>query len=404
MQPKWIIVAVLFLVNAINYADRTSITAVYALLKVDLGLSDVALGAMGSLFLWSYAFASPLGGYCGDRFSRGRIIVWSLAGWSLVTLLCGLAVNTPQLLTLRVLLGLVEALYLPAAFALVAEYHEPDTRGTAISILTLGNLAGMVGGGALAGYLGQQYGWQSPLLVLGAFGLLLAGVCRVTLPQSAPTPAAAEAQAPFFETVRALSRVPTVLILTAAGLLASIGSWIFINWLPLYFHEAFAMSVARAGLIGSSVQNVAGSAALAVGGFLSDRMAAGGRHRRMWMHAVLITCAAPVPLVFLVTKELNAVLVSLVVYAILRTAADLNIIPVLCDLVQPHQRSTVIGLTNMLNTMAGGAGIFVAGTLKANVGLAGIFASLSGILALDAALLFLGCVLYLKRDLAAART
>src|SRR5258708_451543 len=112
---KWIYVAALFFVSALNYADRTSITAVYPLLKSQLGFTDIGLGAIGSMFLWSYAFASPFAGYIGDRFDRSRIIVWSLAGWSATTLLTGLVDSQWQLLTTRVVLGLVESMYLPAA-------------------------------------------------------------------------------------------------------------------------------------------------------------------------------------------------------------------------------------------------------------------------------------------------
>ena len=398
-QYRWILVAALFLVSALNYADRTSVTSVYALLKTDLGFNDVALGAMGSLFLWSYALASPLGGYLGDRVSRGRLIVGSLAGWSLITLLSGFAVAPWQLLGMRVALGLVEALYIPAAFALVAEFHGPQTRATALGILILGNSVGMVGGGTLAGYLGQQFGWRAPLLFLGVAGLLLALACRFILPLDNLRPALEAAPVPFGKTVIALMRVPSIVVLTVAGLLTSIGGWIFINWLPLYFHENFGMSLGRAGFLGSSLVSVSAAATLTVAGYLSDRVAQGGAHRRLWMQAILILCATPVLLTFLTTKNQMAVMVALVIYSILRAGADLNIIPLLCDLTRADQRSTVIGLTNMSNTIAGGLGVFAAGALKSTVGLDGVFASVAGILALDAALLFTGCVLFVKRDL-----
>lgn len=400
-QYRWLLVATLFLVNAINYADRTSVTSVYALLKTDFGFTDVALGAMGSLFLWSYALASPLGGFLGDRVSRGRLIIGSLAGWSLITLLSGFAAAPWQLLALRVALGLVEALYIPAAFALVAEYHDQQTRGTAISMLILGNSVGMVGGGTLAGYLGQQFGWRVPLVTLGLSGLVLALACRFILPLTNQRPERDTAPVAFGTTVAALMRVPTILVLTVAGLLTSIGGWAFINWLPLYFHENFGLSLARAGFLGSSLVSISAAATLVVGGYLSDRVAQKGAHRRLWMQAVLILCATPVLLTFLVTKNQLAVMVALVTYSVLRTSADLNIIPLLCDLTRPGERSTIIGLTNMSNTIAGGLGIFVAGALKSGVGLDGVFAGVAGILALDAALLFAGCLRFVQHDLKA---
>ena len=161
---KWLLVLALFFVSTLNYADRTAITALYTLLKTDLGFTDVGLGGLGSMFLWTYAFSSPFSGFLGDRVRRGRLVLWSLAGWSLVTLLTGLAATQWQLLGMRGALGLVEAMYLPAAMALVAEYHGPETRGTALALMALGNYMGMAGGGAVAGYFGEHYGWRVPLI------------------------------------------------------------------------------------------------------------------------------------------------------------------------------------------------------------------------------------------------
>ena len=84
---KWILVGVLFLAASLNYADRGALTAVFPLLRKDLGMSDLALAAIGSFFLWSYALFSPLAGYLGDRFSRSALVTWSVVAWSVVTAL-----------------------------------------------------------------------------------------------------------------------------------------------------------------------------------------------------------------------------------------------------------------------------------------------------------------------------
>src|SRR5215470_3611026 len=112
---KWFLVATLFFVSLINYADRTAITALFPLLKSDLGFTDVGLGAIGLTFLWSYALASPFAGYLGDRI---RIVLCSLVGWSVATLATGLVSSQSQLLGMRIVLGLVESMYIPAAIAL----------------------------------------------------------------------------------------------------------------------------------------------------------------------------------------------------------------------------------------------------------------------------------------------
>ena len=307
----------LFFVSTLNYADRTAITALYTLLKTDLGFTDVGLGALGSMFLWSYAFSSPFSGFLGDRVRRGRLVLWSLAGWSLVTLLTGLAATQWQLLGMRGALGLVEAMYLPAAMALVAEYHGTETRGTALALMALGNYVGMAGGGAVAGYFGEHYGWRVPLVALGAAGLVLAAICRFILPAGRTEPSEKSKAAPlsFPAAAAALLRIPSFLVLAGAGVLTAIGTWIFINWLPLYFRENMGMTLASAGFFGSSLVSLSGAAGQVVGGVVSDRVARGGPHRRMLLQAVLILCAAPMLLAFVLTRSLTLIMAALVVYS-----------------------------------------------------------------------------------------
>lgn len=401
---KWLLVLTLFFVSTVNYADRTAITALYSLLRTDLGFTDVGLGALGSVFLWSYALSSPFSGFLGDRVSRGRLVLWSLAGWSLVTLLTGFVATQWQLLGMRGALGLVEAIYLPAAMALVAEYHGAETRGKAMALMGLGNYVGMVGGGTVGGYLGGHYGWRLPLIVLGAAGLVLAAICLFLLPAGgAKRPEAGEEKVLSFPVAAAgLLRIPSFLVLAGAGVLTAIGTWIFINWLPLYFHENMGMTLVGAGFFGSSVVSLSAAAGQAVGGVASDRVARGGPHRRMWLQAVLILCAAPVLLAFVLTRSLTLIMAALVVYSVLRASADLNMLPLLCDLAGVDRRSTAFGITNMLNTLSGGLGVFVAGYLKSGFGLNGVFAGVAGILALDAVLLFAGYYLLLRKDLRAS--
>src|SRR5215204_5474806 len=116
---NWPLIAILTPIAALNYCDRMAIAAVFPLLRTELGVSDVWLGAIGSTFLWSYAVGSPIVGWVADRWSRTRIVQFSLIGWSLVTLATGLTRNTNQLLAMRLLLGLAECAYLPAAVGLL---------------------------------------------------------------------------------------------------------------------------------------------------------------------------------------------------------------------------------------------------------------------------------------------
>jgi MFS family permease len=309
---------------------------------------------------------------------------------------------------MRVLLGLVESLYLPAAMALAAEYHPAKTVGTAMGILGVGQYLGLIGGTTFAGFLADRFGWRPSLWVLGIAGLLIAVPAYFLVPRKKPGARAGngEAAAPlpkpsmsFAAAFIQLVKIPSFLVLAAAGALPSIGSWIFLNWLPLYFKESFAMSLAGAGFFGASFINGSAAASTILGGIVSDRVARQGAQYRMLLQAMLILAAAPTLLVFAVTKNLLVIVVALVLNAALRNAADLNILPLLCELAGEDKSAIAFGITNMVNSLAGGLGIFVAGLLKSSLGLAGVFAGIVGILIFDALMLFFGYWVFLKRDL-----
>ena len=107
-DPRWRVTVFLALAAALNYADRSAMSAVLTSVRTEFGVSDVSLGLLGSLFLWSYAVCSPLAGSLADRHSRTRLVVWSLMAWSAVTALMGLANGFTMLLVLRFTLGVAE--------------------------------------------------------------------------------------------------------------------------------------------------------------------------------------------------------------------------------------------------------------------------------------------------------
>ncbi|HWC00254.1 MAG TPA: MFS transporter [Bryobacteraceae bacterium] len=395
---KWWLVALLFLIGALNYADRTAIAAVFPLLRQDLGTSDMALAAIGSLFLWSYALGSPLCGVLADRVSRSRLVVWSLTGWSLATILSGLVTATWQLLTARVLLGLSECAYLPAALALLADHHKAETRATAMGLHNAGLSFGLVAGGLAAGYIGEHFGWRPGFLALGTAGLLLAALARWFL-RDVPR-SAVEARVSIGQSLAALVRIPTYLIVLGEAALIAVGTWMFLNWLPLYFNEVHHLSLAGAGFSGTFLLQAPSVAGVALGGYLSDRIAGKHRHRRMLIQCFTYCCAAPCLLAFLGKPALLVVGMCLFGYGLFRSLGSCNETPILCDLLHPHLRSTAIGLMTTTNTLAGGAGIFLAAVLKRDFGLSGVFGGMSALTLVSAVLVMAGYRFFIRKDLA----
>lgn len=403
---KWYVVLLLFSIGALNYGDRTAISAVLPLIRADLHMSDVELAAIGSLFLWSYALASPLAGYLADRLSRRRMIIWSLTAWSVVTALTGIASTSHELLFTRVLLGFAECAYLPAAIALIADHHHSATRGTAVGLHTAGLNFGMVVGGTVAGFLGEHFGWRLGFFLLGGIGVALAALAGLTLrdadaPASSPMLGAPDSPLSPSKSIATLVRIPTYLILVAEAMIVALGTWIFLNWLPLYFKEAFNMSLAGAGFSGTFMLQVAAVTGTALGGYISDRFAAEQPRRRLLLQAIFFVVSAPFLLLFLGKPPFAVVGSALFAFALSRGLGSANESPMVCDLLPVRLRSTALALMNTTNCLAGGLGVLLAGYFMSQYGLGSIFALVSVLMVVSAALLFLGYFRFARRDLTA---
>lgn len=407
MQTKsfnWPLIAILTPIGALNYCDRLAISAVFPLLRADLGASDVMLGTIASAFLWSYAIGSPIVGWIADHISRTRMVLISLTAWSLVTMATGLTHSANQLIGIRVLLGLAECAYIPAAVGLLADHHGSQQRGRAIGIHTAGLGIGAVAGSTLAGFLGQRYGWRSTFLILGAAGLFLSFIATIVL-RGKDQPISSTSSITIQETpetggiLRALLRVPSYWVLLVQSLLLSIGIWIFLNWLPLYFTESFGMSLARAGFYGAALLEFPLLFGVVAGGYISDAVARRNSAGRMLVQMICYVIASVLLLVFTRNFTFALVAAALLGFALMRSFAVANESPLLCDLLPSRQRSTAIGLMNSANTFAGGVGVFGAGVLKSNFGLSAIFAGMSGILLIAAAVNAFGYRFLLPRDL-----
>lgn len=399
LDRKWAIAVMLAFAAAINYADRAALSAVFAPLRSDLGLSDVQLGTLGSVFLWSYAACSPLAGFLADRVSRSRMVVFSLASWSLVCALTGFAQNFGQLIVARILLGVTECLYLPAATALLADHHAPRSRGTAMAVHSVGLNLGVVLGGTVAGYLADHFGWRPGFVVLGAAGILMAGAAAFILRDAPGAALRSRNAAPVWMSLRRLAAIPSYLILLAKAMLAGVGVWIFLNWLPLFYRETYSWNLAASGFVGTFMVQVSTTMGIASGGYWSDRLAMRETRNRMLLQSLSYLCAAPFLLLFLTTPGFVTASLSVFVFSVLRGVGQSNENPVLCDVVEPRLRSTAIGFMNLGACFAGGIGVLLAGALKRDFGLAGVFAGISILFVVAGLLLLAGYRYFLARDI-----
>ena len=158
----WLVVALLWVVALLNYMDRQMLSTMQEAMKVDIAELNraEAFGALMAVFLWIYGIVSPFAGIVADRVSRKWLVVGSLFVWSAVTFLMGYAENFQQLYWLRALMGISEALYIPSALSLIADWHEGRSRSLAIGLHMTGLYVGQAVGG-FGATLAAMLSWQS---------------------------------------------------------------------------------------------------------------------------------------------------------------------------------------------------------------------------------------------------
>ena len=379
MARKWKIAIVLFFVGAHNFADRSAVSAIFPILRHELGLSDLVLAGVGTVFLWSYAAGSPFAGILADKFPRTRLLQISLVAWSLIMVGTALVHSGRGLLAMRALLGLAECLYLPASFALLTDHHGPDTRATAIGIQICGVNFGLVAGSTIAPFLSETLGWRTGFILLGSSGLALALITTFFLEEGPLRSAKAETETRHstIESIALTLRAPGYTPVVAASMLIAVCTWSFLNWLPLFYHEHFHLDLTAAGFTSSSALQIAAIIGAFAGGIVSDRLARRSGIARIWLLAGSRFIAAPILLAFLWRLPVTGLSGMIFAYNLMIAFGGASETYTICEVAGPGRESTAVGLFNLANCVAGGVGVLATVYLQHRFGWGPAFASLA---------------------------
>jgi MFS family permease len=400
---KWVVVGVMWLIACLNYTDRMTIFSVFPVLQKQMGLSNIGLALIGSSFLWVYAVFSPVGGYLGDRFPRRRVILGSLILFSLITFATGLARSGNQLVGLRCLLGISEAVFLPPALAYIASYHFDRTRSLANSIALSGLTAGAGFGSWYGGYMTEHYTWRIGFFLLGAAGLIIALLSALVLRPDARVVIAVHAPVVAVEPpgrkILAIVRTPTALSLIFLAFALSLTSWPTHSWLPTYLFENFKLSLTRAGSIVTLFAALPALVGGIAGGILADRWSRHDLRGRMAVQVIGFSVMAPTMLAIGFMPSAAAVSGVLLVYSVARGMLEGNSMPLFCSVLPPNRWSMAYGLYNTAGTLAGSLGIFLVGMQKATWGIGYTLSAMSALLFIALVVTAMTMFRYLTTDI-----
>ncbi|HVV98833.1 MAG TPA: MFS transporter [Planctomycetaceae bacterium] len=368
LRTAWLVVALLWPVALLNYLDRQMLASMKFSLMHDIPsiTSDAHWGVMLGQFKWVYAILSPFGGFVADRLSRRLTICGSLFVWSAVTWWTGHVTTYDQLMLARSLMGISEAFYIPAALALIADYHTGSTRSRAVGLHQMAIYCGVIAGG-FGGYVADapQFGWRFAFDVCGAFGMLYA-MPLVFLLRDAPATEGApsdEAGSPVRELFELLTNV-SFLLLVLYFTLPAIAGWVVRDWMPAILKQRFDIGQGIAGVAATLPLQVAAIVGAVLGGWVADRWMHRNNRGRIYVSA--IGMALIVPAIFGVGNAgtLTTAVAFLALFGIGWGCFDGNNMPILCQIARPKLRATGYGLMNLVSISCGGFADWGFGALR----------------------------------------
>lgn len=385
----WVVVALLGGVALLNYMDRQMLSTMKDSMQMDITdlQSATNFGRLMAVFLWIYGLMSPISGIIADNLSRKKLIVGSLLVWSSVTYLMGLATTYDQVFWLRALMGVSEALYLPAGLALIADYHTGGSRSLAVGI----HMTGLYLGQAIGGFgatLAATYSWHTTFHWFGIIGIVYAFVLLVFLKDSKRKVAETNAETPQKPKTNVLVSLKSLFtniafwVILLYFAIPSLPGWATKNWLPTLFAENLNLPMSQAGPMATITIAVSSFIGVLLGGILSDKWVRKNIRGRIYTGAIGLSLTIPSLLLLGFGNSIVEVVCAGVLFGIGFGMFDANNMPILCQFVGPNQRATAYGVMNMVGVFAGAMITSVLGTWSDDGNLGKGFALLAVVVAI----------------------
>ncbi|HWN96710.1 MAG TPA: MFS transporter [Methylomirabilota bacterium] len=369
MRTAWLVVALLWPVALLNYLDRQMLAAMKFSVMADIPSigSEAHWGRMLGQFKWVYAFLSPFGGYIADRFSRRYTICGSLFVWSLVTWATGHVKTYDGLLLTRSLMGISEAFYIPAALALITDFHFGRTRSRAVGLHQMAIYVGVIIGG-FSGYVADSpnLGWRVAFDVCGIAGMLYA-VPLLFLLRDAPrqtTGASAAAKPGAWFAAKSLLTNGSFILLVLYFTLPALAGWVVRDWMPAILKQQFNIGQGKAGVSATLYWQGAAIIGAILGGWMADRWMQRNERGRIFVSAIGMCLIVPAMFGVGNAGTLLVAIAFLALFGLGWGFFDCNNMPILCQIVRPELRATGYGVMNLVSISCGGFADWGFGALR----------------------------------------
>lgn len=390
-STAWLAVILLVPVALLNYMDRQMLATMRISVSADVeGITtDADWGFLLACFKWTYAFLSPIGGYIADRVGRKLVIIVSLCVWSIVTWATGQVSTYDELLWTRALMGISEAFYIPAALALISDFHTGSTRARAVGIHQMGIYAGVILGG-FTGYVADSpdYGWRWVFATAGLLGVVYAiPLCFLLKePSSRPSPTSSDdelladgsqrntTENKFQRSLHTLKAStvsllgnPSYRLMLLYFTLPALAGWIVRDWMPSILTEFFGISQGKGGMTATLSSQLAAIVGAIGGGWIADKWVQKTQRGRIYLSAIGVGLIVPALLGMGIapgTQMLPLAIFFLVLFGIGWGFFDGNNMPILCQITKPEHRAFGYGFLNLVSISCGGIADWAFGAMR----------------------------------------
>jgi ACS family D-galactonate transporter-like MFS transporter len=385
-KMRWNVAAMMWAAIAINYIDRTVLSAAAPKIQSEFGLGPFEMGIVLSAFFWSYALLQVPAGYLADRFGQRKTLGLAVLWWSLATAVTGFATGFKSLIGLRVALGVGEAAAYPSNAGIAAKWFPSKERGTVAGIFDSGSKFGGAIALPMIAWLITLYGWKETFAIVGALGIVWSLVWWWMFrdsPAAHPSVNAAElAHIREGQSEREaedktmpmkwheLFKHRNIWAMCIGFFMINYNSYFFITWLPTYLVKERHMGLLQMGFM-ASLPLIASMFVEVFAGWLSDKVYQSGKlsltaTRKLFL-VVGLVMASSIGFAAFAESAITAVILLCIAKCGTTVAAS-QVWALPGDVSPRNMTSTVAGIQNSVSNMGGVVGPIITGAIVATTG------------------------------------
>jgi MFS family permease len=310
---RYYVLAILTLVYALNFLDRTIFNVLIEPIKKEFVLSDTTMGLLAGFgFVLFYSLAGIPIARVADRLNRRNIVAIAFAFWSAMTALCGMASSLTALAFARIGVGLGESAGTPASQSLVADLFDKNERPRALGIYAIGTYLGVFLGYFIGGWVNQHYGWRMAFFSAGLPGIALAAALWLTIAEPRRG-AMAEAfiPEPIGATLGFLVSQRSFVIVLIGFCLTTYTNYATAVWIPPFLARVHHLSSAEIGTYAGTFKGLCGMAGTLVGGVVVAKISRSDDRWKLWAPAIMSGLAGPVFALCMLTPSFTTMVAAL---------------------------------------------------------------------------------------------